>query len=633
MNRIFISFIFIFIFYFPVFSQEEETLITIDNTKISKAEFERIYKKNNNNLYNDTDIKTPKEYLDLFINFKLKVIEAESLKMDTSAAFINELNGYRKELAAPYLTDVKYDDKLVHDLYDRMTKQINASHILLKLDPNATQEKEKEVLKRINKIRQEIIEGESFGDAALNYSEDPSAKENKGVIGYFTAFQMVAPFENAAFNTPVGEISQPVRTQYGYHLIKVHEISENKGEIQVAHIMKMFPRNMTSEVKEKLKDEIDSIYTELQNGADFAELAKEKSDDTQSASQGGVLPWFGVGKMVPEFAIPAFKLEKDGDYTKPTETPYGYHIIKRLALHPVPSFEELKKDIEDRIKKDPERSINSKVAFVEKLKKEYNFSENSDGIEKMKNLNIEDDPFTFNYNLFSIDGKEFGLNDFSKYLKSKKITSGNYMSRFEEWMEYEITQQEDSKLEEKYPEFRYMMQEYHDGILLFNISQKKIWNFASQDSVGLQAFYEKNKDKYQWGERFKGFVVTCKNSETREKAESYFAADMDPDEITDMININKNNSLITIDEGSWEKGANPVVDYYVWNQPEPKNFNSELTFVRGDIIPPEPKPLDEVRGLIISDYQNYLENNWIKELRKKHKIKVNKKLLKTIKGV
>ncbi len=631
MNRIFFSFVFTLIFSFPVFSQDEQTLITIDNTKISKAEFERIYRKNNSNLYNDSDIKTPQEYLDLFINFKLKVIEAENLKMDTAAAFINELKGYRKELAAPYLTDVQFKEQMVKELYDRSTKEINASHILLTVDKNATEEQDHEVLEKIKKIRQEIIDGEDFGDAAVKYSQDPSAKTNKGNLGYFTAFQMVAPFENAAYNTPVGEISQPVRTSFGYHLIKVNDIRPNKGEIQVAHIMKMFPRNMTPQIKAKLKAEIDSIYQELQNGADFAELAKANSDDKRSAMQGGVMPWFNEGRMIPEFAEPAFNLKKDGDYTAPIETPYGYHIIRRIELRPVPSFEESKKNIENRIKNDPQRSITNKTAFVNKLKKEYGFSENNEGLKKLKSMTIADGLNENNFELFTIDEKKYGLNDFNKYLQEKKITEGDYMTNYDNWVVDEITRLEDSKLEEKYPEFRYMMQEYHDGILLFNISEEKIWNYAAQDSVGLQEFYEKNKKNHLWGERFKGYVVTCKDAETRDKADAYFGENMPIDEIKDRLN--KDDNRITIEEGKWEKGANPVVDYYIWNQPEPENFNSELYFVRGDMIPPEPKTLEEARGLYVSDYQKVLEDNWIKELRKKHKIKVNKKLLKTIKGV
>lgn len=630
MTRIFITFFIALIAFLPAVSQNEKTLITINDTKISKAEFERIYQKNNSNLYSEADIKSPKDYVDLFINFKLKVLEAENLKMDTSSAFINELKGYRKELSAPYLTDVKYDEKLVHDLYDRMKKTINVSQLLINLDVNATPEEEQKVLERINKIRQEIIDGENFEDAAFKYSEDPSAKENRGIMGYFTVFQMVTPFENVAYNTPVGEISQPVRTEYGYHLIKVYDVTENKGEIHTAHIMKAFPQDMTPEIKENLKKEIDSIYEELQNGADFAELAKEKSDDKSSSPEGGIQPWFGVGRMIPEYAIPAFALDKDGDYTKPVETPYGFHIIKRLALRPIPSFEESKKDIEARIKRDPLRTENSKIAFVEKLKKEYNFSENSDELEKIKELNIEDAPFVFNYDLFTFNGKVFRLTDFDKYLKSKDITSGSYISNYEKWLEDEFTQFEDSRLEEKYPDFRYMMQEYHDGILLFNISEKKIWNYASEDSVGLQAFYEQNKDSHLWEERFKGLIVTCKNEETREKAELYFSEDMTVQEIQDMINEEEN--LISIEEGAWEKGANPVVDYYVWNKPEPANFSSELTFVRGDLISPEPKTLEEARGLFVSDYQKYLEDKWIEELREKYKIKINKRLLRSIKG-
>ncbi|MBN2634686.1 MAG: peptidyl-prolyl cis-trans isomerase [Prolixibacteraceae bacterium] len=628
MRRIIFSTLFLAILTISVFAQKEEILITIGNTEISKAEFERIYQKNNSNLYIDTDKKSPEEYLELFIDFKLKVIEAQHLKMDTSSAFINELNGYRKELAAPYLTDVKYDEKLVHEIYERMNTAINASHILLTLDANATLEEEEKVLERLKKIRQEILDGKNFEDAAFEYSEDPSAKENRGYIGYFTAFQMVTPFENGVFNTPAGQISEPIRSQYGYHLVKVADVTVNKGEIQVAHIMKAFPQNMTPEIKQQIKAEIDSLYNELQNGADFTELAKENSDDDQSASQGGIQQWFTIGRMIPEFAIPAFALENDGDYTKPVETPYGYHIIKRLALRPIPPFEELKAEIESRIKRDPLRTENSKKVFVEKLKNEYGFSENMEGIEKIKTLTIGAANSANNFPLFTIDGIEFGLDEFNAYLKEKKITSGNYYPNYEKWVENEITLLEDSRLEEKYPDFRYMVQEYHDGILLFNISEEKIWNYASQDSIGLMEFYEKNKNNHLWGERFKGLIVSCKNLETREKADLYFSENLLPTEIADMINQDEN--LISITEGAWEKGSNPVVDYYIWNQPEPENFNSELTFVRGDIIKPEPKTLEEARGLFISDYQKHLEEKWIQELRKKYKVKVNKKLLKTI---
>ncbi len=631
MNRIISSLIVLCTLGTNAFSQSNETLITIGDTKVSKGEFERIYRKNNNNLYNETDKKTPEEYLDLFVDFKLKVIEAEHLKMDTNSVFINELAGYREELAAPYLTDVKYNQQMVYDLYERTTKEVNASHILLMVPKNSTPGQEEETLKRIENIRNEIIAGKDFNEAAVEYSEDQSAKTNMGSLGYFTAFQMVVPFENAAFSTPVGEVSPPVRSAFGYHLLKVHDIRENQGELLVAHIMKMFQQDVTPEVKSRMKTEIDSIYTELKNGADFAELAKTKSDDKRSAEQGGEMPWFSAGRMIPEFANPAFTLKNNGDYTGPIETAYGYHIIKRLNSRPVPTFEVSKTELENRIKQDPERSITSKQVFIDKLKTEYNYTENIEGIAKIKNKNIEDQLEDARFELFKIDNKSYSMIQLQQFLKNKNIETGAYIDNFNNWVDHEITKLENSKLEAKYPDFRYLYQEYHDGILLFNISEEKIWNFAAKDSAGLEEYHKKNGGKYLWEERFKGLIVTCKDKATRDEADKYFAAGMTVAEITDLLN--KTENVITINQGAWEKGSNPVVDYFVWNGPEPENFDSEISFIMGDKIRPEPKTLNEARGLYVSDYQKYLEENWIKELRAKYKITVNKKLLKSIKGV
>ena len=631
MNRIFSSFIIFSFIAINAFSQADETLITIGDTKVSKGEFERIYQKNNNNLYNEKDKKTPEEYLELFIDFKLKVIEAEQLKMDTNSVFRNELAGYREELAAPYLTDVKYNEEMVRDLYERTTKEVNASHILVMVPKNSTPEVEDEKLKRIEEIRKEIIAGKDFNEAAVEYSEDPSAKNNKGSLGYFTAFQMVVPFENAAFTTPVGEISAPVRSAYGYHILKVHDVRANQGEILVAHIMKMFPQNVTPEIKSNLKAQIDSIYAELKNGADFAELARTKSDDKRSAQQGGEMPWFSSGRMIPEFANPAFALKNTGDISEPIETAFGYHIIKKLNTKPVPGFEESKAMLEDRIKQDPERSITSKQVFVDKLKQEYNYSENTEGKAKLRNINTNDTIEYSNFEIFRIDNKSFKYDQFRAFLKKTNAPDGPSVNQYNNWVEDEITALENTKLEEKYPDFRYLYQEYHDGILLFNISEEKIWNFAAQDTLGLEEFYSKNSSKYLWEERFKGMIVTCKDAATREEADKFFEAKIPVAEITDQLN--KTENTITIIEGAWEKGANPIVDYFVWNGPEPANFNSEVSFIRGDKIQPEPKTLAEARGLYVSDYQKYLEEKWIRDLRAKYKVKVNKKLLKTIKSV
>ncbi|SHE79585.1 peptidyl-prolyl cis-trans isomerase SurA [Mariniphaga anaerophila] len=632
MKGIFLSLVFAttFSFFNLAEAQKKEVLIKIGNTEITKQEFERIYRKNNQNLLDQADVKSPKDYLDLYVNFKLKVVEAMDLKMDTISSFREELAGYRKELAAPYLTDMQYDEQLIEELHRRMQKEVDASHILFRLPEDATPEQEQAARNKALNVREEILNGRNFGNAAIEYSEDPSAKSNKGHLGYFTAFQMVTPFENAAFTTPVGEISEPVRSAFGYHLIQVHDVRKNKGEIQVAHIMKMFPQEETGFDKTQMKSEIDSIYRALLNGADFAEMAQNHSDDKRSAAQGGKMAWFSAGRMIPEFATPAFALKNIGDISEPIVTDYGFHIIKKLGEKPVPSLEEVRADIEARIKRDPERSNSTRKVFIDKLKKEYGFEENIDNLQKIQSAKIgKDQPE--NLLLFSFAGKDFLTEDFTRYLQNKNITTGNYSNHFNEWTDAEIIAFEDSQLEKKYPDFNYLMQEYHDGLLLFNIMDEKVWSFATQDSTGLEAFYNKSKGEFKWGERFKGLVISCKNEAARQEAENYFEANMPPTEIEDLIN--KEEQLIRIESGAWEKGTNSTVDYYVWNGTKPAGFNPELTFVRGDVFPPEPKTLDEARGLYISEYQNYLEQNWIKALRKKYKIKVNKKLLKSIPNV
>ena len=630
MKEIISSFVVTCLMVFNLMAQNSEVLLTINDQPITKEEFEYIYRKNNNNVYSEADKKSPQEYLELFVDFKLKVIEAENLKMDTSQAFIDELAGYRKEVAAPYLTDSNYDEQMVRETYDRMTKEVDASHILLRLEPNASAEQEAEVLDRINKIRQEILDGKDFGEAAAEYSEDPSAKDNKGHLGYFTAFMMVYPFENAAFETPVGEISEPVRSKFGYHIVKVNDVRKNQGEILVAHIMKNKPQDASEAVLQQLKKEIDSLYTLVKNGADFADLAKKESDDRRSAAEGGKMPWFAAGRIIPEFSNPAFAIENIGDVSEPIETAFGYHIIKKLDERPVGTFEELKPDIESRIKRDPERNNSSQHVFIEELKTRYGFAVNEEGKKVLEGKNIRTDtlpPAT----LFTIDGIDYTTGELSNWVIKNRVEGGGYLNFFDQWVDSEVLALEDSKLEDKYPEFRYLMQEYHDGILLFNISQEKIWNFASQDTMGLEAFYEKNKNNHLWRERFKGSIITCEDQAVHEQADKLFGAGMNNEEVMEHLNVEA--ELIQIETGAWEEGDNPVVDYYIWNGPEPEDFDSRTVFVRGDKVDPEPKELDEARGLYISDYQEYLEKQWIKELRSKYKVKVNKKVLKTIESV
>ncbi|MBN2775440.1 MAG: peptidylprolyl isomerase [Prolixibacteraceae bacterium] len=633
-----VSFFVLFSIAFSIAAQKNEVILTIEGQQFTKDEFVRIYKKNNSTLLEDSDKKTPEGYMDLFINFRLKVIEAENLKYDTIPSFINELASYRKELAAPYLTDVSYNEQQVEDTYQRMKTEVRASHILVGIPGNQTPDDTLQAFNKIMEIRSEILGGMDFRDAARKYSEDPSAKSNMGDLGYFSAFQMVYPFEEAAFSTNVGEISMPVRSNFGYHILKVVDKRNARGELKVAHIMKSFPPETDNTIMKKLRSEIDSIYKQLKNGVDFAELAKKYSDDKSSAANGGELAWFSSGRMITDFAEPAFALQNDGDISEPIVTQYGYHIIKRLAYRPVKSFEDLKPEIERRIKNDPARSVYSKTAFIAKLKKEYGFQVNENNFNNLKNntsvLN-ENNSEEMSEELFVADNIKYNLNSFISFVKNqyptlKEIESGNLSMYFNNWVEKELTDYEDSKLEEKYPDFRYLMQEYHDGILLFNISDEKIWSYASKDSAGLEEYYNSHKGKYLWGERFKGTIIRCRDIETRNEVDNYFSDGLTVQEIRDIVN--KESDRVVIEEGIWEENSNAIINYYVWDGEKPDGFDDMLEYIRGDMVKPEAKLLNEARGLYLSDYQVFLEEKWVKQLRSKYDIKVNRKLLKSIKS-
>ena len=622
--------------------RDKGVLLKINDKPISTEEFVRIYEKNNKNLFDESKKLTPKEYLELFVNFKLKVEEAQALGLDTVKTFLDELNGYRKDLASTYLTDISFNEKMVEEMYRRKTLEVNASHILIRLDKNATGKDTLDAYNKINAIRNRIVEGgANFEKLAFENSEDPSAKSNKGKLGYFSAFQMVYPFEEAAFTTPIGEISKPVRTDYGYHILRVNSIRPAKGQIKCAHIMKSFPENSTTEQRNKLKNTIDSVHALLENGRDFAELAKQFSDDKRSAKNGGEIPWFSTSNMIASFSEAAFALEKDGDFTDAVVTSYGYHIIKRLDYKPIPPFEEVKGEIEQKIRKDADRSNRNKAAFIAKMKKEYQFQENKENMKSFyqqigSSANMEDLKNEGPIGLFMLDSVSYTSDSFQKYIESHQLQLSNisesvFKQIFKSWAETEITNYEDSKLEEKYPDFKYLLKEYHDGILLFNLSEQKIWNFAATDTTGLEAHYNVNKDKYFWGDRFKGLIITCKNQETRDKVDSYFESNVPVQEILDIINTD--DQLVTIEDGAWEQGANPIVDYYVWEMEKPKNIDENLVYIRGDKVGSEAKTLNEARGMYISDYQNHLEKKWVEVLRDKYKVKVYKSVLKKIKEV
>jgi len=481
--------------------------MTIHDRNITVSEFERIYKKNNSNPA--IEQQTVEEYLELFINFKLKVIEAEEMGLDTTEAFIREFNGYKKQLAKPYLSDKEEIEVLVKEAFERSQYDIHASHILLRCDQFASAEDTLKVYEKIMEIRNKLLAGEDFGTVARAVSDDPSVKTNSGDLGYFTVFRMVYPFESGAYNTKVGEISMPVRTRFGYHLIRINDRRPARGQIKVAHIMVLTPETMSESDKAKAKEKIDLYYDSLQLGADFAEIAEKYSEDRGSAIRGGELQWFGTGRMVAEFEKASFELEEVGEISEPIKTAFGWHIIKLLDKKTVEDFESNKAELENLVSKS-DRSSFSKKAKIEKLKKQYNFEEYPGNLSDFY-LVVDTTIFQrtweaskadhLNDILFKIGDRKFNQSDFAKYLQQgqggRQMDIQVYVnSKYRTFVETSVMQYEEDQLADKYPEFRYLLQEYHDGILLFDLTDQMVWTKAVLDSAGLEAFYNDSELNY-----------------------------------------------------------------------------------------------------------------------------------------
>jgi len=618
--------------------KKNEVILKIGNEKVEKDEFIANYQKNNTNILDEKDKKTPAEYLDLYINFKLKVLEAQRLGYDTLKSFTEELKGYRKELSKPYLTDVSYNEEMIQTAYHRTKFERKASHLLILVNPETPPSDTLAAWNKISDLRKQIIAGADFNEMAAQYSEDPSAKQNKGLLGYFSAFQMVYPFEDMTYRTPVGQVSEIVRSRFGYHIIKVHDERQTLGELKVAHIMKMFPQQASEETIAKLKLSADSIWAKVTSGTDFAELARKYSDDKHSAAEGGVMNWFTSTNMVPAFAEAAFALKNDNDISPVTRTPYGWHIIKRLELRTTQPYEKLRTELESKIKQNPEISKYSDEAFDRKLRAEYqlkveesNFrnliSAISDTIRRKEMNNIA---------LVSFANQIITAGQFTDFLQKQHYSpvsdkpEAQLTALLNKFINQKLLEYENTQLEKKHPDFARVYKEYHDGILLFNISKDKIWDVASTDSVRLQNYFNQTTKKYYWNDRFKGWVIEAKTAEIRNQAETLLdQKEVSRQELEDVFNAQTEDNLRFRDVAV-EKGIDPIVDYYIWSGPKPAGFNETTTFVHGKIVKNELKELTDGWGLYSSDFQEQIEKEWIDSLRKKYPIVINKKLLNKI---
>lgn len=521
------------------FSQKKDkVLLTIGNEKVLVSDFMRVYEKNLDAIENE-DEKDIQKNIELYINYRLKVKEAYRLQLDTLPSYKKEIETYRNQLSLPYLQDSSFINKLVEDAYFRIKNEVKAKHILVRTPAVATPKDTLEAYTKIKNIREKILKGEDFEKVAVEFSEDPSAKGdpasgregNKGNLGYFSAFRMVFPFEDAAYKTKVGEVSTPFKTRFGYHILQVDSIRLSKGEVEVAHIL-------ITDKTEKGEKLINEVYDKLQKDEQFKTLARKYSDDEGTKSKGGVLRKFGTGVMVKEFEDAAFSLEKEESYSKPFQSRFGWHIVQLIKKHPIDSFENLKADLLQKVRSD-ERAQLSQMAVIQKLRKKYSITENQNAksILDAKNIRtIAKD--SLQDEILKINERSISQEKFVNYIKNK--TGKAVFELYEDFKNEEILNYYKENLEKSAPEFATTLQEYKDGLLLFELMQQTIWEKSTKDSLGLKTFFDENVSKYS---------------------------------------------------------------------------STELSKVKGEVM---------------NDYQNFLENNWIAELRKNVIIAIDNRQLKNL---
>lgn len=682
----------------------EPVIMTINGKPVYKSEFENVYKKNSGKEVNKEQ-KSVKEYVDLFSTFKMKVFEAEANGLDTNSAFKTELAGYRKQLAAPYLTDKNVNEALIQEAYDRMKTEVKAAHILIRVPEDALPKDTIEAYTRLIIIRDALMGknpsaakiseyenllkksssaltktstkqdtanynaklnavkgiaaslnsgGDKFTAAAKKTSEDPSAVDNGGDLGYFTSLQMVYPFENAAYKANVGDITMPVRTRFGYHILKVSDKRPSQGEMLTAHIMVKFAKDMGEKDKENLKTKIDEIYAKLKAGEKFEDLARQFSDDKPSAEKGGQLQWFGSSRMPIEFEKAAFALANNGDYSEPFTTNYGWHIVKRIDKKGLASFADMKGDLKQRIGKDS-RTQAGRESLIAKIKAENKFTENA--ASKKEFLKVLDSTVyqgrweaskadKLTKDLFSLttpDGVKttYAQKGFAKYIESHqtsraKMDNNMFLQQsYKNFVDETMINHEDENLEAKYPEFRNLLKEYRDGILLFDLTDQKVWSKAVKDTAGLKAFYEKNKNNYLWDERAEVTTYKCANDKIAKEVRAMLKKNKSEKEIVEAVN--KTSQLnVTAESITYLKGENKDVDAN-WKQGvvatdiKDAKENKVTVLVINKLLGKTPKTIAEAKGMITADYQNYLEKEWLAYLKNKYTVKVNEDVLNTVK--
>lgn len=616
-----------------------DVLMTIDGKPVTLSEFEYLYHKNNSQQVTTQPID---EYLQMFITYKQKVADAEHDGIDKSETFQNEFDGYRRELAEPYLRLPEVEDSIINATYERMKEEVEVSHIMLANRGNGINPAEQRA--RLDSIRTAIINGADFEQLARRFSIDRSVVRNGGKMGYITAARFPYTFEDAAYETPVGQISPVIETPFGFHIVKVSDRRPARGQVLVEHILKL-TQGLDEEEAAAKKAQIDSIANLLANGGDFEAIAKIESEDPGSKMNGGRLNWFGTGMMVPEFEAASFALA-NGETSAPVKTDYGYHIIRRLDSKGIDPLEKVAPAIKNAISQD-ERSQLPRRRKIDQLERKFKASMNTRNLETIKSEIIANggldstllarfiasDLCVASYGKTEIPISEVVAELSSSIPGTAEEHAEIIENRTRRELDNALLEAERQDLATNNPDYRNLLNEYRDGMLLFEVSDRKVWSKAKQDKEGLENFFRTNRAKYAWDKpRYKGYVVFATSDSVMNAARDFLAANtIAADSLTTTLRkqFGKN---IKIEKVIAAQGENDITDYLGFGGEKPAAKGKwAWYFAYRDKVIDAPEEAADVRGAVTGDYQNLLEEQWVAELKKQYPAKVNQKVLKKAK--
>ena len=639
--------LFLFIGYFNGNAQNKKNvLLTINSNPVYSSDFTKVFNKNLDLVVEESQ-KNVAGYLDLFIDYKLKITEAYAQGLDKNQQYIKEFKKYEDQLAKKYIYDKRVVSKLVEEAYDRSLEEINAEHILVLSNLN---DSPNDTLKAYNKIKEahvKALKGENFTSLVIEYSEEPGAKKSKGKLGYFTAFQMVYPFENTAYNTKVGEISQITRTSFGYHIIKINDRRKKKPKINVSHIMIFSNKDKKAEDPE---ERINELYAMIMQGEPFEKIAKQFSEDKNTGVKGGQLKTFGPGDLkAPKFENAAYSIKNEGEIIAPIQSAFGWHIIRLNEKFSIPSFEEQKDDIEKKVKGGA-RALVVTQAINNKIIKKYGFKEGESYMSYFNNF-VNDSilsrkwtyssiPLTENQILFTIGDHDVTYTDYAEYLRDNQKTIKKYINKESLLIDMYVKFKNETlknyfkeRLEVENTEYATIINDYRNGLLVYDVMNKNIWQIAKTDSTGLKDYYEKTKNNYKWKKRLDVDIYSSSDEITTKQVQTLLMRGEESVTIKKQINSDGKINVITVSD-VFEIDQSELPEDLI-----PEKGVSDIKLNDGfyvvvnikEVIEPTLKEFDEVRGTVISDFQTEIEEKWMQSLRDKYEVKINNKSLKKLK--